>query len=60
MTFWKPLLPAEIEKAERQAVERRKPHLSLVQKDPRPDPEMFTWKRVEDLCPVQIREGVSG
>lgn len=49
MTFWKPLLPAEIERAERERIARKHPHLSLVQKDPRPDPEMFTWKRVEDL-----------
>lgn len=44
MRFLRPTTPAEDWAHEREQIARKAPHLSVVAKDPRPDPEMFTWK----------------
>lgn len=45
-----PQTPYEAEKAEREAVARKKPHVALVSsQDPRPDPDMFRWWSVAEL-----------
>jgi hypothetical protein len=48
-SLFAPRLPAEIWRDERVAVEKRAPHLSIVNKDPRPDPDMFSWRDVGEL-----------
>lgn len=50
MSFLAPILPAEIERRERERVAKKRPHLSLVGvRDPRPDPDMFRWWSVAEL-----------
>lgn len=48
-----PRLPAEEWAAEREKIAARKPHLSLVAPDPRPDPDMYRWVSVSDVIPVR-------
>lgn len=48
-SLFAPKLPSEIERAEREKIARKHPHLSLVGKDPRPDPCHFEWKSVAEL-----------
>lgn len=52
----KPMSPAEEERAERERVFKLKPHLSLVGKDRRPDPDMFRWVEVASMFPVRKEE----
>jgi hypothetical protein len=49
MGLFAPKLPADIERAEREKIARKHPHLSLVNRDPRPDPDMFSWRDVGEL-----------
>jgi hypothetical protein len=51
-SLFAPRLPAEIERAERERIARKTPHLALVVKDPRPEPNMYVWRSVADLVPV--------
>lgn len=48
-SLFSPRLPAEEERIERERIAARKPHLSLVGKDPRPVADMYVWKPVSDL-----------
>lgn len=52
-SLFAPLLPAEIERRERERIAARKPHLSLVGKDPRPEPDMFVRKEASALFSSQ-------
>ncbi len=52
MGLFAPLLPAEIERRERERIARKAPHLALDGRDPRPTPDMFVWKDVAELVPV--------
>lgn len=55
MSLFRPVLPADVERIERERIAKKRPHLSLVRPDPRPDPDMFAWRSVADFIPV--REG---
>jgi len=48
-SLFAPRLTNEIWRAEREKIARKHPHLSLVNKDPRPDPDMFSWRDVGEL-----------
>jgi hypothetical protein len=48
MGLFAPLLPAEIERREREKIARKHPHLALVPKD-RPDPDMFRWVSLDEV-----------
>ncbi len=58
-SLFAPKTPNEEWAEERAKVAKRSAHLALVpaSADPRPNPEMFVWKRLEDLYPVMGREG---
>lgn len=47
--FFGPVTPSEEWQIERERIAARKPHLSLVREDPRPDPDMFAWRSVAEL-----------
>ena len=47
--LFSPLTPADQERIERERIAIKAPHLSLVGKDPRPDPEMFRWVSVASM-----------
>lgn len=47
--FFGPVTPSEEWQIERERIAARKPHLSLVKEDPRPDGSMFEWKSVAEL-----------
>ena len=59
MSLFAPRLPAEIERREREQIAARKPHLSLVGKDRRPDPNMFVWKDVASLFQDAEQDGTA-
>jgi hypothetical protein len=44
-----PKTTAEEWAIERDKIAARKPHLSLVVKDPRPDPDMYVWRDPAEL-----------
>lgn len=44
-----PATPADEERAERERVAKRRPHLALAGQDPRPDPQMFAWFSVAEM-----------
>jgi hypothetical protein len=52
-SLFAPRTPSEVLAEERARVAARKPALSLVRPDPRPQPEMFVWHRIADLIPIK-------
>jgi hypothetical protein len=52
-SLFAPRTPSEVLAEERAKVLARKPALSLVRPDPRPQPEMFVWRSVADLIPIK-------
>jgi hypothetical protein len=55
MSLFAPRLPAEIERAERERVARKKPHLALVPAI-KPEPDFYVWHSVSDLIPIGNRD----
>ena len=47
--LFRPTTPAEELAEERARIARKAPHLSVVGKDPRPDPDMWRWWSVAEL-----------